>query len=189
MSEPAPKTAIGYSIIANLGDDRQITIQHFIGDDEDDAVVNQTMDRIMSFIDRQKAIRKIPELQAEKRQVEGQIAQSSRDVEMLDAEYKAAEVARDQMILDLKGREKDAFDTGYKAHVESGRRGNYKPQGQTAAIIQGVKSDVGKLVEEAIKQANERAQALQNLEANINMRRVRVAQIDEEIAELQAKVT
>jgi hypothetical protein len=183
-----PQTAIGYSIIANLGDDRQITVQHFIGDDQDDAAVNATMDRIMGFIDRQKAIRKIPELRAEKRQVEGQMVQMERDLVAVEADYKAASDARDAQIINLRGKAKAEHDAGYAEHANTGRRGAYKPVGQRAATIDRIEADVQKLVEEAVKQAGEREVALQNLNANTEMRRVRIAQIDEEIAELEAKV-
>lgn len=187
MSEQ--QTAIGYSIIANLGDDRQITIQHFIGDDQSDGEVNATMDRIMGFVDRQKAIRKIPELRTEQRQLEGQILLAERDLAAVEADHKAASDARDKLLIDLQAREKAEHDAGYQEHVASGRRGAYKPAGHRSAMIGRIQADIGKLVEEAIKQANEREVALQNLNQNLELRRARIRQIDDEIAELQAKVT
>ena len=62
MSE-AP--ALGYSIVANLGDNRQITAQCFVAHDEPLSVVNDHIDKVMRVIDRQRATYQIKELQTE----------------------------------------------------------------------------------------------------------------------------
>jgi hypothetical protein len=56
MSEAVKAPAIGYSIVANLGGDRQITVQCFVDEGEEDKAVNARFDRVMTFIDRQRPI-------------------------------------------------------------------------------------------------------------------------------------
>lgn len=189
MSELKPAAAIGYSVITNIGDDRQITFQHFVGEDETDATANAAIDRIMGFVDRLKAKAKVPELQQEKRQLEGQIAMAESDLAAIEADHKAREEDRNRRIIELQAREKQVHDEGYNDHVATGRTGPYAPTGNRKSQINAIKSDVGKEISEAVKQANEREVALQNLNQNLEMRRLRIRQIDEELAELQSKVS
>lgn len=183
------KPAIGYSIIANLGDDRQITIQHFIAEDEDDETMHATMDRIMSCVDRQKARMKMPELKLERQKLEGELALAERDRAAVEVDHKQIDEARDRQILELRSMDKKIRDEGYTAHVSSGRMGPYTPKGADASRLRAIESDVSKLVEEAIRQANEREVALQNLDQNLNMRRLRIQHIDQQLADLATKVT
>ena len=188
MSEAKPTPAIGYSILANIGDDRQVTFQHFVGEDESDEAANAAIDRIMRIIDRQKAIRRIPDLVKERNQVEGQLTQFARDLAAVEADYAAREEARKKLILELQVKRKETYDAGYAEHATSGRRGSYEPAGRRASMISTLDTDISKQLEEALHEANAREQATQGLNANNEMRRVRLAQIAEEIDALEKQI-
>lgn len=181
--------AIGYSIVANLGDERQITLQHFIGDDESDDKVHAAMDRIMACIDRQKARLRIPELKLEKQKLEGELAMAERDRTAIELDHQHKDQARDRAILELRSKGKEIHDDGYNKHVASGRVGPFVPQGQAQSRLAAIESDVGKIVQAAINDAQERDVALANLDHNLKMRRLRITQIDDQLVDLNARVT
>jgi hypothetical protein len=189
MSELKQTQAIGYSIAAQLADDRHITFQHFVGQDDDNAAVNATIDRIMGFIDRQQKRFKLPKLREEKAQLEGVIAQAEKDLAQVEAEFEAEEQLRGETIGKLQAHRDAVHKAGYAEHTASGRRGAYEAKGHRKVEIDRAEAEIGKLVEAAVTRANERAVAVQNLNENNAKRKMRIAAIDAEIAELEAEVS
>lgn len=181
-------SALGYSIAANINGDRQITFQHFIASDATDAEVNADMDRIMRIVDRQQAIYQIPSLEEERGQLLGQIAQSEKDLEALNAEYEAWEAEQNKLISTLKIEQEAVQKRAYNEHVANSRRGQFELRGASRAQYEAYERDIGKIVESMIAKAQEKGAGESNLRANNAHRQNRIATIDEKIAELKQKV-
>lgn len=182
-----PAAAIGYSIAAQLADDRHITLQHFVAQEDDDAAVNAAMDRMVRMIDRLKAIHKIPTLVEEQDRLRGQISLGEADAEKLDVEYQAREKEREAALRDLMGKRNNEHEAGMAEHARSNRQTTYEPRGHRKAQIERLEGDIKNLVQGAVDAATEREVALGNLKANKALRETRIAAIDAEIAALRAR--
>jgi hypothetical protein len=88
--------AVGWSIVANLGGDRQITFQSAFAVDMTDAEKNKLLDDTMALVDRQKARSELPDVRAELFKHRETLAQYEEDlgrVDTMEAE-KVAELQR-----------------------------------------------------------------------------------------------
>lgn len=173
--------AIGFSITANLGGERQIVFQHFVGQDEDDKTVNARLDRLMMFVDRLKAKTDLPELRDELAKLETTLAQFEEDRARLETEHVAA-----QARLDLQGNTlaKDIdklLREGEAAFRAAGRQGAYTPQGLAKASIERVQFGLNQVTEEKARASAERDQALANMA-------ISVKRYSEHIETLKAKI-
>lgn len=183
-------SAIGYSVAANIDGARQITFQHFIASDATDAQVNADLDRIMRIVDRQRAVYEMPEIVAELEKLQEEISQYTEDkVTTAEANFQRAQADLDVQIETLQGDHKKAFNAAYEAHGRSGRGGEFKPRGQTAANLDRIEAGIRQAVEAKEKNENERAQFILTIDGNIQRRRDRIALLEGKLADLKAKVT
>lgn len=188
MPETVQVPAIGYSITANLGGDRQIVLQHFIGADESDAEVNKVLDRIMRLIDRQKAILEIPDLRAARDKYAGEIAQYEEDLATAEGKHAEAQASLDVEIEHLQTTSKEVHDTAYDAFRASGRQGAFKPSGQTKSQLDRAADGVKRAQEAKAKNEAERHNFLNTVGVSIDRRKAEIAIIEGKIAEAE-KVT
>lgn len=183
-------SAIGYSVAANVGGDRQLTFQHFIASDATNAEVNADLDRIMGIVDRQRAVYQMPEVQDELDKLHEEISQYTEDkVTTAEANFHRAQADLDVQIATLQADHKKAFEAAYARHTTSGRRGDFKPTGQTGAALDRIDAGIRQLVEQKDKNENERAQFILAIDGNIQRRRDRIALLEGKLADLKAKVT
>ena len=61
----SPASALGYSILANLGDEKQLTVQCFVDSEEPLADIHSKLDKAMAIVDRLKAKNRRVDLLAE----------------------------------------------------------------------------------------------------------------------------
>lgn len=183
MSEaPAPAVpAIGYSVSANIGGDRQIVFQSFVALDDPDDKVNATLDRIMRFVDRQKAKADLPALREELEKLHTTLQRYRDDKAAVDAQFARDQAMRDLEIKTLQQQKADTLSEGATAFRTSGRQGEYKPSGQTAANVKRAETQIETVIAAKAQAAAEREVALQNLGTS-------EARYAEEIAKLEAKI-
>lgn len=158
-----------FALVVGLSDNQQITFQSGFAEDEDDAAVHARIDRLTRIARRSQLLAEVPKLKEERAQLIDQQAQTRADEARLDADY-AAEVGR------LEALKKDTFDVGYNEHVRAGRSGPYAPRGAAAQAISGAQRDLEKM-------DAERKVVLQQREGFHKRIDLRVAQIDEKLAE------
>lgn len=186
-------TALGFSITANLGDNRQIVVQSFVPLDADARDIDHLLDKVMGRLDRQKARYELDALAEEietqsqtLRQYEGdkaridhehEIAQAQRRIELQEreatraSERKAVEAQIDSDILTLNQTRQSVWADGEAEARRSGKLGAYKPVGIRAQNL--AKIDAG--IDQALKM---KTQALEQFEADYDAR----------IAALQAEI-
>lgn len=179
-------SAIGYSIVANVVDDVQMTFQHFVAADASDAQVNADLDRIMGLVARQRLILAEPKLRKELAELRASIKQYAADLEKVEADWQTAQEGLKTQIADLQAMGEKAFQAGYDEHVKAGRAGEYKPRGSTEQRIRAAAADVAKLTQAMETNIAERGQARQQLEIAMRAREGRMAMIEDQLAEIAA---
>jgi uncharacterized small protein (DUF1192 family) len=184
----AAAPAIGYSIVCNLGGDRQMTIQCFVGEDESDAVVAARIDRIFRVVDRQKARYSIGDLQKERAKLEDELSQGEEDVATVDLNFNRAQAGLDVQLAELNKQHEQIFNAAYEAHTKA-RTGEFKPTGHAKANLDRIKSAVDQIHEQRAKNDAERAQHRDGFLISQNRRRDRIALLSAEIAGLEALIS
>ena len=154
----AAAPAIGYSVVANLGGDRQLTCQCFVGEDETDAAVNAKIDRIFAVVDRQKARYEIVDVKEDLAKHRETLHQLEEDLARIDADFDKAQASLDEQAAQISADGEAAFSAGYEAHVSSGRRGDYAPSGQTLQKVKLAEAATRQVLDEKAKNTAERDQ-------------------------------
>jgi cob(I)alamin adenosyltransferase len=87
-AQPAqPEPAIGYQIVAALNDRTQMTFSHFVGQNDSDKKVNATIDRIMGFMQRQRAKFDVAQLTDELTKMTTTLENLGSDVARVDEQF------------------------------------------------------------------------------------------------------
>jgi len=184
----AEAPALGYSIVANLGGDRQITVQCFVASDEALSSINDKIDRALAVVDRQKARYELVDLRAEYDKVAKTYSQFKEDYARIEADYAASQATLDEDLTKALALYDDEYQSGYNAHVESGRRGEYKPTGHRQSALLAIKGHQEKLKEARAKNEAERAAAVQNVEISIRRYEDEIARLAARISECEDKL-
>jgi hypothetical protein len=144
LPEVKQAPAIGYSIVSNMGGDRQMTVQCFVAEDEDLAVINSKIDRIFSVLDRKKAHYDLTKLEKEIEEVGRHLRNFLNAIPMAEktAEHQIA-VLKVKLAEQEKYRDELEKD-GYNEHIKSGRKGNYVPKGHALSKINAVNAEIEK---------------------------------------------
>lgn len=181
----AAAPAIGYSIVANLGGDRQMTVQCFVGEDEADSVVHERIDRVFRVVDRQKAKYELVDFRKELDSNRKQLAQMQADVSRLDVDHAKAQAELDVQITETADQKRDAIADAAEKHRASGRQGNFSPGGNVTSRFDTVTAQL-----KAAKDKNdaERNVALAQYEVNLKRWQEEIARVEGLIAEREELV-
>lgn len=184
----ADAPALGYSIVANLGGDRQVTVQCFVASDETPAVINRNVDKALAVVDRLKARYELADLREEMSKLQKTYSQFQEDFARVEADYQASQKTIDDEIAKSQTLHDSEHQAGYDAFVASGRRGEYTPTGATKQRLTAVKAHIEKLAESRRTNEAEREKAVQNLQISIRRYEDEIARIGGKIAECEAKL-
>jgi CRISPR/Cas system CSM-associated protein Csm5 (group 7 of RAMP superfamily) len=137
--------AIGYSIVVNMGGDRQMTVQCFVGEGEDEGVIAARIDKVFRICDRQKAKYDLEKLYK-------QFEESGRHLRnFLNAIPIAEKQSRHQIaalkveLAEKEAYRKQVFEEGYQKHVTAGRKGVFTPGGALAGQLRAIDSEIQKV--------------------------------------------
>lgn len=179
MSDAAP--ALGFSIVANLGNDRQITTQCFVGVDEDTATIHARIDKVQDVIDRQRARYEIKDLEAEREKHAVNLARAEDDLSRIEQEYLTGQSQFDVQIGYL-GEQIRAVDDAANA------RGRSFPVGGDASRKKAMQAEQKELVEAKAKATAERDQFRQNVAISIVRFREEIEKLDAKLAGCRALI-
>ena len=182
----APAAAIGYSVVANLGGDRQLTCQCFVGEDESDATVNGKLDRIFAVMDRQRARYEINDVNEDLAKHRETLAQLEADLARIDTDFARAQASLDVQLGEIRSQAEAAQQEGYDTHASTGRRGDYKPAGITLATIQRAASAERQVTDEKAKNAAERDQHRANALITVDRYKKAIVEREAKVAALLA---
>jgi len=178
--------AIGYSIVANLPGDRQVTVQCFVAEDEENEAVNKRLDRAFGFLDRQKARYEIPEIKDKIEEQEATLAQMERDLAAADEAFEKSQAELDIGMKTAVDTRDSFVQRGYNEHVASGRRGEYEPRGSDKARIDQHQSVIADYTAQKEKNIAEREQYRNNIVVGKRRYEAAIARDKEKLAEKEA---
>jgi predicted nucleic acid-binding Zn-ribbon protein len=179
--EIKPAVAFGYSIAAQVGDRRQITVQCFVDEGEGSETINAKIDQAMRVIDRQQAYY---DLEAE---LEGFLKIGSTLRQAIDG-LPIAKRNSARQLAELKAKldeqeevRKQIHDDGYKEHVSKGARGNYAPKGFRANQMAAADAEIAKTKEALMalpgsddQHRQELSNSIRHFQDDLKKRRARV---------------
>jgi predicted nucleic acid-binding Zn-ribbon protein len=169
-----PGRALGYSITANLGDDRQIVVQCFADNDDPLKVIHQQLDKAMAVVDRQKAKYK-------KIEVEKNVEEMERTLRRLKADLNEAEVAFERKLKEIDGQLLDVVKARDEAQQRFNESGRAAPVGADKGRIPALKAEGERLNGEREKALEERKLGREHAATNIK-------RFEEEIAKARAQI-
>lgn len=182
----APAPAIGYSVVANLAGDRQVTAQCFVAEDETEAAINAKFDRVFRVIDRQKSRYELVDIRKELHKLRETLAQFEEDLGRADLEFDKAQASLDEQAKTLTEDRQEAFQTGYDEHVNSGRRGEYQPKGTTLATMRTHDVALSQVKDQKEKNEAERNQHRQQILISVERYKKAIASAEADIAERES---
>jgi hypothetical protein len=139
-----PATAIGYSIISNLGGERQMTVQCFVAEDEDIEVINRRIDRVLAVVDRQKAKYDLAKREQEFEEVALHTRNFLNAIPMAERAAQAQVETLKAELLGMQEARKEVHDEAYSAHVAAGRRGQFRPKGSLEGQLRNMDNEIAK---------------------------------------------
>ena len=179
MSEAAP--ALGFSIVANLGDNRQITCQCFVDVDEDLPVIHARIDKVQSVIDRQRARYEIADITKERETAAKTLQRAKDDLARVEGEFQATMAENDRRLVDIA-------QSISEINTAAAERGRGSPAGADKSRVATLERERKEIA--AIKDKNnaERDQYLQNVLVSIERFEEAVADCDRRLEAAHALI-
>ena len=187
MSEEAtkaPAPALGFSITANLGKDRQLVLQTHVGNDCDLGALNAMLDKLAAAADRQKAI---ADLETEEAELETNLRafeQAQEDEQRCRIDWDARHALKMRELEQIGENREKALKEARGDHQASGRRTEFAP---SKTLLRPYDQDAQKLAAEIAKAQVEHEAELGNWAATAKKWQTVVARARERIAKLKAK--
>lgn len=182
MTDETAAPALGYSILANLGDEKQLTVQCFVDSEDDIDTIHGKVDRAMAVVDRQKAKYRLKDLRKEVEEMEAGLARQEDDLARLETQFETNQAALDERIRELLVAREDVQKRAFA-------RGRSAPVGAEKATFTNTKKEIEQLTEEKAKAITEREAARSNMAVNVGRFRDAIAKKSAEIAECEALVS
>ncbi len=160
-------TAIGYSIVCNLGGDRQMTVQCFVEEDEADEIINTRIDKVFRVLDRKKAQYDLSKLETEFEEVGRHLRNFLNAIPVAEKTAQHQEALLTVRLNEQRLAREEVYQRGYAAHNTAGRRGAFTPTGALKGQLGGMDIEIKK-TEDALKAlpndtAQHRSQVAENV--------------------------
>lgn len=182
--EPAEVAApaLGYSILANLGDEKQLTVQCFVDSEEPLSSIHVKLDKAMAVVDRQKAKYRVKDLRKELDKDGRTLRQLEEDLTRVEAQFQQNQEAIDEQIRLAADKREEIAKLAYG----KGRSG---PVGHDAAHSNALKKQIEQLVADKAKAEAERKQARDNIAVSIVRYNDEIERLKEQVAECEALIS
>lgn len=142
-----PATAIGYSIAVNMGGDRQMTVQCFVGEDEDDECINRRIDKVFRVVDRQKARYDLDKQYSEFEEAARHLRNFLNAIPLAEKNSLHQTAALKVELAAKEGARKEVWEEGYQAHLTGRRKGEFVPGGALKGRLAAMDSEIQKVRE------------------------------------------
>lgn len=173
--------AIGVSVAIALGERQSLTIQTHMPLDASKAEQDEVMDRLRRLADRERAFAELPQMLEDLEKQEREFANMRQNLADLDKAHEAKLLELEQKVIDGKARWDEIQKQDYEKFTESGRRGEYRPQGHVKTTLDALKEEGAGCAAEMQRLQAEKMQNERNLE-------VSAERFPKAIASLKAKI-
>ena len=157
---------VGVSVLANVGDDRQFTLQTWFDRDTTVQEGTKVLNFLNALIDAQKAPHDIRKLEDEKTELEGQLERLEVNLKMLDENYEKRRAARMVEVSAVNALLEERANAAQGAWVRSGKAGEYKPGNQVLQLQARAQALHEKVSEDNLKDEQERHGSLAEMDVN-----------------------
>lgn len=171
------------ALVTTLEDGRQIQMRTTFPQGAPRSEIDATFDKLFGVVDRQKARYELSALRKDVTKHRKMLRNQEHDIARLDQQHevKMAEIAAQAEALNVD--QDRVYNAAVEQHNASGKKGQFKPQGHTAARLDGIDAQRRKLAEERDRAESERATAFQNYKVSGDRFREEIATLESEIAE------
>jgi len=181
MAEEIPAPALGYSILANLGDEKQLTVQCFVDSEEPLSSIHVKLDKAMAVVDRQKAKYRLKDLTADLAKTERGLENLQDDLLRLESQFEENKAAIADRVRDLAEKREEIA----KAAYGKGRSG---PVGHEKQRSEAIKKEIEQLQEQGAKATAEREAARQNIATSIGRYNDEIERLQKQVDECEALI-
>lgn len=179
---------VGVSVLANVGDDRQFTLQTWFDRDTTVAEGTKVLNFLNALIDAQKAPHEIKALEKEKVELEGQLERLDANLKMLGENYEKRRAARLIEVSSINALVDERTKAAQQAWSRAGKAGEYKPGNQILQLEARAQALREKAAEDNIREEEERNGSLAEMEVNRKRFQSEVEHRTARIAELRVKL-
>jgi hypothetical protein len=183
-----PALAVSVNIVTALGDGRQMNISSYFAQDDDPEQVNNLLDRLHSFADRQKAKYDLDGLRLELKKHEDTLAQFLEDLDTVEGRHAKEQASREVEILTILAAKDDILTNDRALREATGRAGEYAPRGHVKASLDRHDQAASRVKADIEKAEAERAQAVQNLQKSIDRYNAAIGALKADIKKNEALV-
>jgi len=176
-----PVPAIGYSIVANVGGERQFTAQCFVEQDESDAEINAKVDRIMKVIDRQRAIYGLEELESQLTREKLTLFNGDQKISEEEARYTKSVEALNERRAELVEQRTAINDAAYE-------KGRSSPVGAEGGRYNAMGKELGEIDKQLKELEQGRKDALQMMAPGREKQLEITAEVEAKIAKAKALI-
>lgn len=176
-----PGVAIGYSLACALGGDRQMTVQCFVDEAEDDETVNRKIDRVFRVMDRQKAKYDLDKEEREFEEVGRHLRNFLNAIPQAKMAAQAQQKTLEAELLGMQDARKEVHDEAYAAFKASGRKGQFQPRGALEGRLRNMDAEIQKKRDKIAALPNDiaqhRSETVQNVlkyQADLKKRRAHI---------------
>lgn len=185
LNDATQVVALGYSLVAAISDNAQITFHSAIADDDPDSVANAKIDRIMRIVARQRLLGEKPGIDKELRELEDRLAQLAEDKALAESNYQKAKATLEVQVKTMQDALFKANIDGVAQHTATGRGGKYEPRGAVKASIERAKTGITGSLNALTTLTNDTMQEKHNLGITEGRMNARVEQLKARLAEIE----
>ena len=183
-AQPAP--AIGYSMSCNIGAERGITVQCFVGEDEDDRTINAKIDRVFRVMDRQLAKYAVDGLRKAARKFEEQLAKLVESEAVMENQHQKDLAQIDIEIAEYQTHADSIREAAYSVAAQTGRSNKAALAGQPNANIQRMEKAVKDATAMKERKAADREQFLKDMSLERAVIKSNLNDVNKQIADHEA---
>lgn len=179
---------IDVGFMCNIAENHQLQLRTMVPADTPDHVVNQVLDRMSRFAERQKAKATVFDLEHERKNWQQQLTQFQLDQDAAEQQCLRKVALEEEAIKELERQLKDIETSARIEHSANGRQGQWKPVGKVAQQLKLAQQSVQAHVGAIEKAAEDKQKEVANLQMQVTRLKDRIGQIDREIERLRALI-
>lgn len=151
--------AIGYSIVVNMGGERQMTVQCFVDSDETEEMISRKIDKVFRVVDRQKAKYDLDKEEKEFEEAARHLRNFLNAIPIAETELKHRIAVMKVELQGMQEGRKQVYEAGYEKFLGSNKKGTFRPAGALESQLRAMDSEIEKKIKAIEAAPNDGAQS------------------------------